>query len=206
MPFQLPVTIETQTIAAHGFTIYYPSVTNLTHPLANDLMNQTINSLVHWIVQEQAKYQTGTPTEMIGHYEIKTNERGVLSLTLSNYTYSSPMAHGFTIVKSLTFDVNTGKEYTLQDLFKSGSDYITVFSDEVAHQIKQRDLPLLYGFQSIEPDQDYYLADKAIVLYFQIYQITPYYVGFSMFPISVYDLQSIVSEQGPLAVLSAVAA
>ncbi|MCC2686244.1 MAG: hypothetical protein K0R75_3143, partial [Paenibacillaceae bacterium] len=33
--------------------------------------------------------------------------------------------------------------------------------------------------------------------------ITPYYVGFPMFPISVYDVLSIAAEPGPLSDLAA---
>jgi hypothetical protein len=131
------------------------------------------------------------------------DERGILSLTLSNYAYSSPMAHGYTIVKALTFNVLTGKQYSLGDLFKPGSDYVGVLSAEVSAQIKQRNLPLLNGFTAISPNQDYYLADKSIVIFFQLYEITPYYVGFPMFPISVYDVLSIAAEPGPLSDLAA---
>jgi hypothetical protein len=204
MAFQLPVGIQTQTTASHNVTIYFPLVVGLQNRLVSDHINRTITHLVHWMRQEQlSKYQTGTLIEMVGHYEIKTNERGILSLTLSNYAYSSPMAHGYTILKSLTFDVNTGKLYTLQDLFKPGSDYVKVLSNNVSLQLKQRDIPLLDGFTSIQPNQDYYLADKSLVLYFQLYEITPGYVGFPMFPISVYDVQSIATEDGPLSTLSA---
>ena len=55
---------------------------------------------------------------MSGSYEIKTNERNVLSLSLLNYAYTYPSAHGLTKVRSLTFDVQTGKSYTLKELFK----------------------------------------------------------------------------------------
>jgi len=44
-----------------------------------------------------------------GWYEIKTNEKGVLSLSIGNYTIAYPAAHGLTIIKSLTFDISTAK-------------------------------------------------------------------------------------------------
>lgn len=201
--FQLPVTIHTEVMTSHGITIYYPYVIWLSNRNVQDQINLTISHLVRFLQQEQMKYQTGTNIEMTGHYEIKTNERGILSLTLSNYAYSSPMAHGITIVKSLTFDVNTAKTYALHDLFKQNSNYVGILSKLVTQQITQREIPLLDGFQAIQPNQDYYLADKSLVLYFQLYEITPYYVGFPMFPISIYDVQSISTEQGPLNALSA---
>jgi len=203
MAYQLPVTIQTQKVTHGVINIEYPSIVNLANPQVMQQINHTVQQLVEWIYQQQLKNQSGTLSQMLGQYELKTNERGILSLTLSNYTYFTPMAHGFTIVKSLTFDVNTGKVYTLADLFKPNSNYVELISKEVAAQLKQRDLPLLNGFTAIQPNQDFYLADKSLVVYFQLYEITPYYVGFPMFPISVYDLLPIAAEPGPLSTLAA---
>lgn len=202
MAFQFPVSIQTGSTTAPGTTIYYPLVIGLPNRNVQDQINRTIIGLASYLRQEQLKVQTGTNMQMTGHYEIKTNERGILSLILSNYAYSQPMAHGNTIAKSLTFDVNTGKLYSLPDLFKPGSNYAAVLSKQISEQLKERDLPLLNGFTAIGPNQDYYLADKSIVVYFQLYEITPYYVGFPMFPISNYTLLPIAAEGGPIDTLA----
>lgn len=201
--FQLPAGIHVRSLVSPGTTIVYPLVYGLADEGVERRINGEIAQTVALMQREQAKAQTGTGMTMTGHFEIKTNERGLLSLILTNYAYSRPMAHGFTIAKSLTFDVNTGRRYRLGDLFKPGSDYSVRLTEAVAAQVKRRDLPLLHGLPPVSPDQDYYLADKALVLYYQLYDIAPYYVGFPMFPISVYDLASAAAEQRPLAVLSA---
>jgi hypothetical protein len=176
--FQFPVNILTHTLTSQGVTIYYPQIVGLANQKVQNSINQVIYQQVLLLQQHQMKVQVGTHMEMIGHFEIKTNERGLLSLILSNYTYSHPMAHGFTVVKSLTFDVNTGKLYLLHDLFKPGSNYISLLSSLIAQEIKQRNLPTLNEFHTIQPNQDYYLADKSLVIYFHLYELTPYYVGF----------------------------
>ncbi|MGD8192185.1 DUF3298 domain-containing protein [Brevibacillus ginsengisoli] len=204
MAFQLPVRIETRVITAPQTTIYVPQVSGLSNPQVEQSLNAAIVGQVRALMDGQRKYQPTKLMEMIGHYEIKTNERGILSLTLSNYAYSEHMAHGFTLLASLTFDVLTGKQYQLPDLFAPGANYVQVISANIAAQIKQRNLPLLNPpFQSIAPNQAYYLADKALVVYFALYEITPYYVGFPMFPISVYDLQSLVTDQSPISIMAA---
>jgi hypothetical protein len=103
-----------------------------------------------------------------------------------------------TVIKSLTFDTTTGKTYKLAELFKPGSDYIEVLSDIIRLQIKERDIVLLEDFKGIAPDQDYYIADKSLVVYFQLYELTAYAYGIPFFPISVYELQDIIREDGPL--------
>lgn len=200
----LPVTIQSMTIQRAGITIYYPRVINLRNITAEQTINQAIYRSVHSLMEQQSVQQgTHSFAEVIGFYEIKTNERNILSLSLSNYAYASQHAHGLTLLKSLTFDIQTGRQYRLKDLFLPESDYVGVLSEIVQKQITERDIPLLDRFSTISPDQDFYIADKALVLYFQLYEITPYYVGMPMFPISVYALQSIIDENGPLGRMAA---
>ncbi|KZE49368.1 hypothetical protein AV540_14675 [Brevibacillus parabrevis] len=199
----LPATVLTRTINRPNTTIYYPQLAGLANQQAEKDINRAILQTVQGLIHEQQRVQVPGNTQMQGSYEIKTNERGIFSVTISNYAYTPQMAHGMTFLGSVTANTQTGKLYTLRDLFKPGSDYVKVLSENIKRQIKERDIPTLGNFTTIKPDQDFYLADKSLVIYFQLYEITPYYVGFPMFPISVYDLQSIIDESGPLGILSA---
>lgn len=134
---------------------------------------------------------------MNGSFEIKTNERGVLSLSLLNYAFTGG-AHGNTLQKSLTFDADTGRSYTLAQLFEKGSPYEARLNAIIQAQIKARELPLLGEYPGITSDQDYYIADKSLVIYFPLYAIVPYAWGFPYFPISVFAIQDIIDEDGPL--------
>ncbi|GAB7388775.1 hypothetical protein BSNK01_26130 [Bacillaceae bacterium] len=104
---ELPVSIQTFSITVPNVSIFW-----------------TILHQVHALIAEQRKYQIAGYTEMNGFYELKTNERGILSLTLSNYAYTYPMAHGMTLLKSLTIDVNTGKTYDLKELFTNSKAFV----------------------------------------------------------------------------------
>src|SRR5690625_377297 len=196
----LPVMIETNIIQEHGMTIYVPVIYGLSSRFVEHKINQKIYMMITNLITEQYQEQNTTSfSEMLGTYEIKTNERNILSISFSNYAIFTHAAHGLTIMKSLTFNVETGDVYQLEDLFKDGSNYIEVLSDNIQKQIKERDITLLGEFNTIRPDQDFYIADKVLVLYFQLYEITPYVVGFPMFPISVFELEDIMAEDGPLA-------
>ncbi|MFA9456480.1 DUF3298 domain-containing protein [Halalkalibacter sp. AB-rgal2] len=161
-------------------------------------MNERIAHEAERMKQQQVGDTPSTVVEMIGRFELKNNQREVLSLSLSNYTYHEKAAHGMTLMQSLTFDLESKQLCQLHDLFKPGSNYVDRLSELIALQIKERDIPLLDGFSGIQPDQDFYMADKSLVIYFQLYEISPYVVGFPMFPISVFDLQDIINEQGAL--------
>lgn len=161
-------------------------------------INRTIVHQTQELINRQIGEMPTTVEQMLGSYELKNNQRLVLSLSLSNYTYHYHAAHGMTYIESLTFDLEKGTLCKLKDLFKPGSNYVKRLSAIIDAQIKERHIETLNGFTAIRPDQDFYIADKALVIYFQLYDITPYVFGFPMFPISVYDIQDIIDENGPL--------
>lgn len=195
----LHVLVLTRVYQQQGVRIYFPEVVGLQNLHVQQMINQSIVRLTqHLINQQYQQQEVKRFAEMIGTYEVKTNERGVLSLTISNYAIAPQHANGLTITKSLTFDIETGKNYQLKDLFKPGSDYVGVLSRIVKKQIEEREVPIINDFSKISPNQDYYIADKSLVLYFQPIEITPHYFGSPMFPISVYEIEDIIDESGPL--------
>ncbi|OAH60929.1 hypothetical protein AWH49_14620 [Domibacillus aminovorans] len=178
--------------------VFYPKVIGMQDQGMERSINRAIAYQTQQLINQQVGNMPTTVVQMLGSYEIKNNQRQVLSLSLSNYTYHDHAAHGMTYIKSLTFDLQKEKLCELKDLFKPGSDYVKRLSTLIRMQIKQRDIQLLGDFTEIQPNQDFYIADKALVIYFQLYEITPYAFGFPMFPISVFDLQDIIDENGPL--------
>lgn len=199
MPISLPLSIRTEKISSgKKKNIYYPQVFKMKNVKLEQDINQKIVQQTQQLVNELVGGDPASVVEIIGSYEIKNNQREVLSLTLSNYTYHYHAAHGMTIIKSLTFDLKQAKLITLKDLFKPGSNYEKRLSDIIKKQINQRNIELLNPLPEIKPNQDFYIADKTLVIYYQLYEITPYVFGFPIFPISVYDLQDILDENGPL--------
>src|SRR5690625_4925759 len=149
----LPVMIRTKVIHQNGMTIYYPQIFGMQQVDVEQSMNETIFNLVEWLMEEQHKQQDSDQfAEMIGTYEIKTNERNILSLSLSNYAIINHAAHGLTFMKSLTMNIETGQTYTLADLFQDNSNYVDVLSSKIAEQIEERDIPVLEEFTGIRRD------------------------------------------------------
>lgn len=193
--YALPVSIRTETYSGRGVSILYPRVIQMRDREVENRINQEIIAAVRGLIDKQEA--TGT-YEMTGTYEVKTNERTVLSLSLSNYTYVDHAAHGMTYMTSMTLDTQTGKRFRLKDLFKPGADYVGKISTLVKRQLENRNIYLLQPFDRIRANQDFYIADKALMIYFQLYEISPYAYGFPMFPISVFELLDIIDEEGPL--------
>jgi len=196
MPFHSPVVVQTAKADFPKAELSLPFVSGGRSEAAD----MKINQIIHQTVQQQVHNQGSLDdprAQMIGYFEQKTNEKDYLSLSLFNYAYTGG-AHGLTLQQSLTFKQSTGQSYTLAQLFKPGSDYVGRISAIVSAQIKARKIDTLEPFKAIRPDQDYYVADRSLVIYFQLYELAAYVFGFLYFPISVYELQDIINEDGPL--------
>lgn len=191
---QLPVDIVSRHLVQPRLDVYYPELANLKNHHIQERLNKRINKQVMTMIRKQG-YEQEPETTITGGFEIKTNERNIVSLNNSHYSYSGG-AHGLTIQRSLTMDVQTGHVYSLKELFKPNVDYVKRLNSLVSQQIKARELPLLTEFKGIAPNQFYYIADKALVLYFQLYELVPYVWGFPYFVISVYEVQDIVADDG----------
>ncbi|MFD1927033.1 DUF3298 and DUF4163 domain-containing protein [Sporosarcina siberiensis] len=194
----LPVSIRTHMFIykTPNVKVYYPTVINLKNRAVEQKVNEQIISTFNKMLIEQYFFDP-ILIELIAYFEIKTNLRGILSLNLIVYSFTGG-AHGMTIIKSLTFDVHTGKDYSLNELFKPGSDYEKTLSGIIRQKIKVWDIQLIVDFEGVRSGQDFYIADSVLVIYFQLYEITPYAVGFPYFPIPIMDIADSINPDGPL--------
>lgn len=114
----------------------------------------------------------------------------ILSLTVDYYQYTGG-AHGITERRPYNIDLGTGQDLALKDLFSNNFDYRSIINKEINRQISNhKDIYFEgdMGFQGISEDQDYYLQDDAVVVYFQQYEIAPYAAGIPEFviPLSLF--------------------
>jgi len=192
---KLPVNIKTAHYKTETVDFYYPRVFYPRNLALEQKINWEILSALLNILANLSYLDM--KTNILGSYEIKTNERHVLSITLSG-TGDFQGAHPINSIKSLSIDVETGEVAELKDLFKANSDYVTKLSEIGKEELKKQNVELYDEFKEIRPDQDYYIADSNLVVFFQQYEIGPRPTGFPHFNVPVYDIQDIIDENGLL--------
>ena len=190
---------ETDTLK---LTIQYPELDGLDNAVVQEKLNSLFGSLAKDAKargQEIEKYigqdeiTRHIKAEAYFNYQVKYNQKDMLSVVFSDYQYSGG-AHGITVQSSYIFDLKTGKEYEIKDLFIDGSDYISMISSEVKKQMEERAMTaLLAPFNSIKADQDFYLSNNALVVYFQAYEYLPYAYGIPEFAVDI-SSQSQISD------------
>ncbi|MFY9312210.1 MAG: DUF3298 domain-containing protein [Tepidanaerobacteraceae bacterium] len=189
---QPPVMIKTRYLKKERLDVEYPSIEGLFNKNAEHYINSVLISIVNTLI-EQTDYFQNPMTEVTGRYYIRTNNKGLLGISVEMYWFSGG-AHGMTVLKSVTFNVTTGRIYRLQDLFKESSDYVKRLTDIIKRQIQERDIPVIVDFTSIKPDQDFYIENRTLVIYFQLYELTPYAYGFPTFIIPTQEIDDILIE------------
>ena len=194
-----PAALCTYEFRREGTEVYFPQVIHHADEKVEQKINRHIERTVFRLIARQKEEQAVESfDQMLGTFEIKTNQRNILSLTLTNYAIHRNFAHGLTLVEGLTFDLETGKEWELGELFRRGSDYEARLAQIVNRQIEERNLPVFDMPVSVRPDQDFYIADKTLVLFYPLYEIAPHSTGIPMFPIIVYQIEDFIGSNSLL--------
>ena len=131
--------------------------------------------------------------EGVFNYGVTRECSGIMSILFTDYLFSGG-AHGRTIKTGRTFNLISGKEYSLKSLFKPETDYVTTISNEIKKQIKERKMTdqQLVKFDKIAKNEDYYLTNDSLVIYFSEYEYFPYALGIQEFKIPISSLEGIL--------------
>jgi len=178
--------------------------TDVSYPRVSGLRSSTVQSEINQVIEKQIRtlipkegcdvYQT-----IKGTYRVELNQKGILSVKFNVYTFRWHAANGLDVQKSITVNLETGKVYQLNNLFKSNSGYRRVLTKLIQKQIEEKEIPLLEEIKSIPDNQEFYMTKDALVIYFQEIEYTPHSVGIPEFPIPYYQIKSLISDYGPIA-------
>ena len=122
--------------------------------------------------------------EALQTYMVTYNQSCTLSLYMDRYEYTGG-AHGITPRQSQTWNTVNGKQIRLKSLFPDNKNYIFDLKKEIILQIQEQiEAGNNYYFDNYEElvnqtfnPKSFYLTPKALVVYFQQYDIAPYVSG-----------------------------
>ncbi|KUG02698.1 hypothetical protein ASZ90_019923 [hydrocarbon metagenome] len=123
--------------------------------------------------------------EMVSRFYKFGADQDVLSFYV-DYYYFTGGAHGMTERKAYNFDINTGEELSLSDLFDSNYDYKTMINDNIQEAMNRSPGMYFtgsYGFQGISEEQGFYLENNSLIIFFQQYEVAPYAAGIREFAV-----------------------
>ncbi len=180
--------------------LQYPQLDGLENKTVQNKINSTFKKLAEdaevmgmdALVDIDPSYFEGHRFGVDLNYQVKYNQNGLLSVVFDNYQYYGG-AHGSTLQTAYTFNLKDGTEYKLSDMFKDKTDYVTLMSNQVKQQLKERGLSEGVEFDRIAEDQEFYLDNNGIKVYFQQYAIGAYALGILEFEADYSDVRDVLN-------------
>jgi hypothetical protein len=173
------------------YLIYFPQIDGMENP---ENVNRTLKELAG---VKPVPAHTQLESNYSGDFEIPFYKKNLLVIEITGYDYPFCAAHGMPVRKYAHINLKTGSIYQLKDLFKPGSPYVKVLSDNIADQIKSNNQYSSYLFpdqyHGIEVDQPFFISETGLNIYFNPYEIAAFAAGFPTFTIPFEDLEDIIN-------------
>ncbi len=126
------------------------------------------------------------------------HNNNIVSLWISwdNYTGG---AHGLYWMDSYTFNTGTGEIYTFPELFNDASGGVEYVTDKILKQVVVPEEGFFEGaadtVAAYEGNYSFLINGNELVLYFGLYDITPYVAGMQSFSFSADELRSFLKPE-----------
>ena len=132
------------------------------------------------------------------------NDDKIFSYCFDSYSYTGG-AHGSGARTYYNFDAKTAQLITEKDLF--ADDYEAAIIELLKQKIVEDDESINtladleqsdYWVDSIKPNGNFFISDKAIIYIFNPYEIAPYYVGQTEVSLSFASLMHLLKQENPI--------
>ncbi|QGG46388.1 hypothetical protein [Heliorestis convoluta] len=118
--------IISQKVTGPRLNVTHPRLVNFCDYSIEESVNEQIKNLVQQMIQTCA--QDHESVMITGRYKINLNTKYLLSLSQEVFSQRTNQETLYSMMKSLNFDLFTGKKLTLPDLFDKESDYEKIFT------------------------------------------------------------------------------
>ncbi len=150
---------------------------------AQDFKSSVASGLAEYLEESRTYGGEKNPFGSYSSYEIGSMAPGILSMYVDYYQYMGG-AHGLTDRKAYNIDLSNGSDLALGDLFISGFDYRSIINQFIEDKISISSEFYFEGaFSGIKDDQEFYIKDDQLVIYFQQYEIAAYAAGIPEFSV-----------------------
>ncbi len=146
---------------------------------------------------------TSTGSSLDVQYELVSQKGNFWSLKYDISGYTDGAAHPYHYTVTVNYELENGKDITLDELFQLNSNYLQLISDYSKAQLATRDIGFEGFEQGAEPTPENYdnwnVYDEGLVITFDEYQVAPYAAGPQTVVIPFGELAQLTNYQGPIA-------
>lgn len=126
---------------------------------------------------------------------VKNNNNDFISVIEEHYVYTGG-AHGSTAWYPRNIDLSAGKTILLSDLFSDDS-----YKNELNRQIdtilenNKEEYTDLWSHPKIDSEENFYISDGKLVIFYPPYELSYYARGFVEFPIKLSDIEGYLKDE-----------
>lgn len=187
------ITLNKYSDETKNIDVQYPLVQNGDNTLAN--LNITVDEYIKGLVEQfENDFSAGSYSSLDINYVVLTDTESLFSLKIIG---QETAASGYEFSKVYNVNKVTGEIIELKDIFKEGTDYVAILSENIKNQMIEQmkaDESKYYfidgdieenNFKQIKADQNFYITTRGdLVILFDEYEVAPGSMGSVEFTIS----------------------
>lgn len=204
---------EENTELNYSIEAYYPELEDCTDEEVKKDFNDKILSPVNKSVEDfreavkefRSNVEESFNAYYIHNYSVTEGKDGIISIRfyIEEFAGGAHPSHNYS---SFNYNLKTGSEIKLSDLFSEGSDYLTVISDYCIKDLENQktesgDSGEGWIEEGAGPKEENFscfnLTDRGLLITFNEYQVAPYAEGYKEVTIPFEDLKDIINPDGP---------
>ena len=168
----------------------------------SELVQNEVNQFRSEILANQPVVPIMAGSSLDVKYTLIGQRGEIWSLKFDLYFYYDGAAHPGSYSITSNYDLEHGREITLDELFLPNSNHLQVIADYCNVQLSTRDIGFDMFQNGADPLPENYqrwnLSDEGFVITFDEYQVAPYAAGPQTVIAPFSELQSIINPQGAL--------
>ena len=177
-----------------NYLVYYPHIQGLEK---NDV-NRQLKDLSG---AKKTLAQQATDYSYYSKFDILFYNKNLLILKIMSSTYYFGGAHPLPSMNTPAINLETGKIYTLSDLFLKDRPWKVQIQD-ILEKIRKTN-PDYQGLYEevkllVDEKQPFYMDQEALYIYYSPYDVAPYAAGFVTFKIPYSQIEDIIDKNGSL--------
>ena len=192
---------------AYTIDAEYPQLENLADDgLELDVNDAIKKEVLDSIAAFKRETSGGEGSDLQLRYEVAYRNAAIFSVALNYSTYTDGAAHPFNYIVTMTFDLRTGEQVELRDLFLDGADYLPVLADAAKKELEER-FPSVEGERVWDEEgaaptaanyEEFLISPEGLVVVFNPYQVAAYAAGVQRITVPYAALAELIDPSGIL--------
>jgi hypothetical protein len=178
------------------YLVYYPQIQGATPSSVSENINLKLRELS---ALKAVSNNAVLDYNLYGNFETLFFKKDLYIPEINTYNYPFGAAHGLTTRSTPNINLKTGEFYSISDLFSCTTNWVNELNSIIRNMIKtdpQYSYVYEDGFKGITSNQNFYVDENNLYIYFPPYDIAPYVAGFVTFKIPFKDIDHLLCKKG----------